>query len=67
MLKHLYRDIPEDSYSSCEPVEGSSKDDRDTTTWYDQREEVDEEFPLTFADKVTVKSFSHKARRTLKW
>lgn len=67
MLKHLYRDIPEDSYSCSEPVEGSSKDDRDTENWYDQREEADEEFPLTFADKVTVKSFSHKARRTLKW
>ncbi|KAK4736652.1 hypothetical protein R3W88_000349 [Solanum pinnatisectum] len=67
MLKHLYRDIPEDSYSCCESVEGSSKDDRDTDNWYDQREEADEEFPLTFADKVTVKSFSHKARRTLKW
>lgn len=67
MLKHLYRDIPEDSYSCSEPVEGSSKDDRDTENWCDQREEADEEFPLTFADKVTVKSFSHKARRTLKW
>ncbi|XP_060196082.1 phospholipase SGR2 isoform X2 [Lycium barbarum] len=67
MLKHLYRDIPEDSYSSCEPVEGSSKDDRNTVSWSDQREEADEEFPLTFADKVTVKSFSHKARKTLKW
>ncbi|PHT73859.1 Phospholipase SGR2 [Capsicum annuum] len=67
MLKHLYRDIPEDSYSSCEPLEGSSKDDRSTVSWYDQREEADEEFPLTFADKVTVKSFSHRARKTLKW
>ncbi|KAK4371881.1 hypothetical protein RND71_007265 [Anisodus tanguticus] len=67
MLKHLYRDIPEDSYSSCEPVEGSSKDDRNTAGWSDQREEADEEFPLTFADKVTVKSFSQKARKTLKW
>lgn len=67
MLKHLYRDIPEDSYSSCDPVEGSSKDDIDTTSWRDQREEADEELPLTFADKVTVKSFSHKARKTLKW
>ncbi|KAJ8574303.1 hypothetical protein K7X08_026108 [Anisodus acutangulus] len=67
MLKHLYRDIPEGSYSSCEPLEGSSKDDRNTTGWSDQREEADEEFPLTFADKVTVKSFSQKARKTLKW
>ncbi|KAL8531348.1 hypothetical protein ACS0TY_008101 [Phlomoides rotata] len=56
MLNHLYKDIPE------EPIldeEGSSKDEG----WTDPREVAEEELPLTFADIVSIKHFSHKVKK----
>ncbi|KAK4492143.1 hypothetical protein RD792_002940 [Penstemon davidsonii] len=66
MLKYLYRDIPEEPDSPSERLEGSEKDDSSTHGWSDPREVADEELPLTFADNISIKSFSHKARRIMK-
>ncbi|KAL5550907.1 hypothetical protein UlMin_001083 [Ulmus minor] len=63
ILKHLYRDIPEDSDSSEQPHGGDLKND---TGWYDQREAKEEELPLTFSDRSTVRNFSSKAKKYLK-
>ncbi|XP_020550736.1 phospholipase SGR2 isoform X2 [Sesamum indicum] len=52
MLKHLYRDIPEEPILASDQVEDSSKDENGLTGWFDQREVADEELPLTFADSV---------------
>ncbi|XP_074340149.1 phospholipase SGR2 isoform X2 [Apium graveolens] len=65
MLKHLYRDIPEEP--TVESDEGNSSKHRSASEcWYDQRELVDEELPLTFADKVFVKDFCRKAKKVIK-
>ncbi|KAJ7950329.1 Phospholipase SGR2 [Quillaja saponaria] len=63
ILKHLYRDIPEDRVDS---IGRSSKGESNSAGWRDQRENVDEELPLTFSDKVTVRNFSRKAKKILK-
>lgn len=65
MLKHLYRDIPEEP--TGESDEGNSSKHRSSSEcWYDQRELADEELPLTFADKVFVKDFCRKAKKVIK-
>lgn len=57
ILKHLYRDIPEDPNSAA--IGGS-------TGWNNQREKAEEELPLTFSDNVMVRNFSSKAKKVLK-
>lgn len=54
MLKHLYRDIPDEPGTSHSPSKGKEG-------WFDHREVEEEEFPLTFADRVSVKNFSRQA------
>lgn len=67
MLKHLYRDIPEEPSSTAESDEGNNSKHRSASEcWYDQRELADEELPLTFADKVSVKDFCRKAKKVIK-
>lgn len=67
MLKHLYRDTPEEPSSTAESDEGNSSKHRSASEcWYDQRELADEELPLTFADKVSVKDFCRKAKKVIK-
>ena len=66
ILKHLYRDIPEDPNSPEGSKVGNVKDNRGSTGWSDRRENVDEELPLTFADKRVSRNFSSKARKFLK-
>ncbi|CAI8600501.1 unnamed protein product [Vicia faba] len=63
ILKHLYRDIPEDHNSAT--VTGSSKHESSSTGWYDPRDTVEEDAPLTFSDKVKVRNFSTKAKRIM--
>ncbi|XP_034677192.1 phospholipase SGR2-like [Vitis riparia] len=65
ILKHLYRDIPEEPSSSEEANGGSSKNENGSTGWTDQREAADEELPLTFAERVVVKNFSRKAKKIM--
>lgn len=67
MLKHLYRDTPEEPNSTVESDEGNGSKHRSASEcWYDQRELADEELPLTFADKVSVKDFCRKAKKVIK-
>ncbi|KAH1065019.1 hypothetical protein J1N35_030006 [Gossypium stocksii] len=66
ILKHLYRDIPEDPDSSMESNGDSSKDKSVSTGWSDQRGSPDEESPLTFSDRIMVKSFSREAKKFVK-
>ncbi|KAL1324861.1 hypothetical protein AAHE18_13G120900 [Arachis hypogaea] len=65
ILKHLYRDIPEDPNYSDASGTGTSKYESGSTGWFDRRETVEEEVPLTFSDKVMVRNFSSKARRII--
>ncbi|PIN14650.1 hypothetical protein CDL12_12716 [Handroanthus impetiginosus] len=66
ILKHLYRDISEEPISHDEHLEGSQQDESSTKRWSDPREVVDEELPLTFADSVSIKNFSHRAKKTMR-
>lgn len=66
ILKHLYRDIPEDAHSPDGSLDDNSNHESNEGHWYDPNEEADEETPLTFADKVFLKKFSRRARRILK-
>ncbi|KAL0369866.1 UNVERIFIED_CONTAM: Phospholipase SGR2 [Sesamum angustifolium] len=66
ILKHLYRDIPDGPISHDEQPESSSKDENGYKQWSDPREIEDEELPLTFADSVSIKNFSHRAKKTMK-
>ncbi|GMY08020.1 phospholipase SGR2-like [Fagus crenata] len=52
ILKHLFRDTPEDPNSPKESSGGNSKEESGSTGWSDQREAVDEELPLTFSNTV---------------
>ena len=65
ILKHLYRDIPEEPSSSEEANGGSSKNENGSTGWTDQREAADEELPLTFAERVVIRNFSRKAKKIM--
>jgi hypothetical protein len=66
ILKHLFRDTPEDPNSPEESSGGNSKEESGSTGWSDQRETVDEELPLTFSDTVMVRNFSRKAKKIWK-
>lgn len=61
ILKHLYRDIPEDPDTPPEYTEPDSKD-----CWYNQRESIEEELSLTFSDEAVVRSFSRKVKKMMK-
>ncbi|CAL5434566.1 unnamed protein product [Camellia sinensis] len=66
ILKHLYRDIAEETELLEETKDGSSKYESDSDGSSEQREAVEEELPLTFADKVLIKNFSRKAKNIMK-
>ena len=66
ILKHLYRDIPEDPNSPEASNGGDLKNESDSIGLSDQRETIEEELPLTFSDKSIVRNFSNKAKKLLK-
>ncbi|CAK9159279.1 unnamed protein product [Ilex paraguariensis] len=66
ILKHLYRNIPEEPSSPDEPIEGSSKKESGLEGWSHERDPTDEEIPLTFAERTLVKKFSRKTKRIMK-
>ncbi|KAL3616262.1 Phospholipase sgr2 [Castilleja foliolosa] len=66
ILKHLYRDIPDEPISPNEQPEGSSRNSSSSERWSDPNEIADEELPLTFANSVSFKNFSYKAKRAIK-
>ncbi|KAK4256407.1 hypothetical protein QN277_009277 [Acacia crassicarpa] len=65
ILKHLYRDIPEEPNSSVKPSDGK-KNEIGSADRIDPRENVEEELPLTFADNTMVGNFSRKAKKSMK-
>ncbi|XP_078443291.1 shoot gravitropism 2 (SGR2) [Wolffia australiana] len=69
MLKHLYRDIPEDPDESYRPKsrEGSSMhSNKPSMAIFFKNEVMDEDIPLTFSDEAMVKEFTRKARRSMR-
>ncbi|XP_031263483.1 phospholipase SGR2-like [Pistacia vera] len=64
ILKHLFRDIPEDPNSPASSSEDNSK--RASIGWSDQRETEEEQLPLTFSDRMMVRNFSRKANKFIK-
>ncbi|KAF6167109.1 hypothetical protein GIB67_041364 [Kingdonia uniflora] len=50
ILKHLYRDIPEELDSSKKSTDSGSKNKVKSTVGFYQSETIDEELPLTFSD-----------------
>ncbi|KAF7134374.1 hypothetical protein RHSIM_Rhsim08G0116000 [Rhododendron simsii] len=66
ILKHLYRDIPEEPELQAGKKSGSQKNGIGSEGWSDQREVAEEELPLTFADKGLIRSFSASARKIMK-
>ncbi|CAJ1978255.1 unnamed protein product [Sphenostylis stenocarpa] len=65
ILKHLYQDTPEDSNLSAVSSMDKSKHESTSVGWYEPRDTVEEDLPLTFSDKVLVRSFSNKAKKVL--
>ncbi|XP_065852193.1 phospholipase SGR2-like isoform X2 [Euphorbia lathyris] len=59
ILKHLYKDIPEEENSSNGY---SSNEESSSTGWSDQREVAEEERPLTLSDRLTIRNFRRKAK-----
>ena len=70
ILKHLYRDIPEDCEepNSTDQSGGQSSDNQRQSAgrYYLSDNSYDEDLPLTFSDKVFIKEFSRKARKVMK-
>ncbi|KAI7750804.1 hypothetical protein M8C21_019710 [Ambrosia artemisiifolia] len=57
VLKHLYRDIPEEPEAPDEFMESeSNKGNSDWNGWYDSEELAEEDLPLTFSNTKSVKS-----------
>ncbi|XP_022852802.1 phospholipase SGR2-like isoform X4 [Olea europaea var. sylvestris] len=66
ILKHLYRDIPEEPLSPSEHLEGSSRDGNNFEGWSNPRELADDELPLTFADSIFIKRISSRLKKSMK-
>lgn len=67
ILNHLYRDIPEEPMSPAQSDEGNTSNyQKGPKGRFYQNDGVDEEFPLTFSDKILVKEFSIKVRKAMK-
>ncbi|KAH7663805.1 alpha/beta-Hydrolases protein [Dioscorea alata] len=66
ILKHLYRDIPEepDSPGQSDAGCGSRKQNRPAGLYFD-RDDVDEDLPLTFSDHLMIREFSRKAKKAM--
>ncbi|KAK9060738.1 hypothetical protein SSX86_021444 [Deinandra increscens subsp. villosa] len=63
VLKHLYRDIPEEPEAPDEFMENEiNQGISDWNGWYDTEELADEELPLTFSNDKSVKRFTRRAK-----
>ncbi|KAF9608531.1 hypothetical protein IFM89_009897 [Coptis chinensis] len=65
ILKHLYRDIPEEPTSPGHSGDNSKRQTKSSGRFY-QCDTVDDELPLTFSDRMLVKEFSRKVRMAMK-
>lgn len=66
ILKHLYREIPEEPYFSRDPEVSGAKNGVGDAAWREGRGAAEEELPLTFSDKILVRNFSKKAKKAVK-
>lgn len=67
ILKHLYREIPEDSSLLSLEQSPGAVTPKNGVGWSDWRTEAaEEELPLTFSDRALAKCFSSKAKRIMK-
>lgn len=66
ILKHLYKDVPEDPNLLEGSSRHNSKDESSSTGWIDRSEIKEEELPLTFSNRMMVKNFSRKAKKFMK-
>ncbi|KAL5704134.1 Phospholipase sgr2 [Ranunculus cassubicifolius] len=69
ILKHLYRDIPEEPNSPTMSDTGNTSSTRNngpTKGRFYQKDTDDDELPLTFSDKMVAKEFSRKVRKAMK-
>ncbi|KAG2315030.1 hypothetical protein Bca52824_018152 [Brassica carinata] len=72
IIKHLYRDLPDEPNSPMESTEGddSPKDLSRPPSWIDRGQtdddDADEDLPLTFSNKEIARSFSAEAKKYLK-
>ncbi|KAJ0969391.1 hypothetical protein J5N97_022268 [Dioscorea zingiberensis] len=66
ILKHLYRDIPEEPESSEQPDSscGSGTQKRPSGLYFDG-DDMDEDIPLTFSDYAMIREFSRKAKKAM--
>ncbi|KAI3711655.1 hypothetical protein L1987_70194 [Smallanthus sonchifolius] len=63
VLKHLYRDIPEEPEEPNEFMENEiNQRISDWNGWYDDEELAEEELPLTFSNNKYVKRFTRRAK-----
>ncbi|KAL8223393.1 hypothetical protein R6Q57_018868 [Mikania cordata] len=63
VLKHLYRDIPEEPEAPDEFMDNElSPKISDWNGWYDTAELAEEELPLTFSNTKSVKRFTRRAK-----
>lgn len=62
ILKHLYRDIPEDPPGESSDEESSKI--KPIHAFY-EKNSLDEDIPLTFSDRTIVREFSRKARKAM--
>ncbi|KAI3711648.1 hypothetical protein L1987_70187 [Smallanthus sonchifolius] len=63
VLKHLYRDIPEEPEEPNEFMENEiNQGISDWNGWYDDEELAEEELPLTFSNNKSVKRFTWRAK-----
>lgn len=65
ILKHLYRDIPEEPPSSEIPDTGGPGTQNKPVSLFFERDILKEEIPITFADDVAIREFSRTAKKVL--
>lgn len=68
ILKHLYRDIPEDPDEIRQPnsVGGSVNQREPAAVTYQTEPVMDEDLPLTFSDRTLIREFSRKVRKSMR-
>ncbi|KAF5207246.1 Phospholipase sgr2 [Thalictrum thalictroides] len=66
ILKHLYREIPEEPDSPVQLGENSSNNQTRVKARFFQSDTVDDDLPLTFSERIVVKEFSRKVRKAMK-
>lgn len=64
ILKHLFRDIPEEPNSYVRSSDDKKK--IGSAGWIGPVEIVEEELPLTFSNTATARNFSSKAKNATK-